>query len=247
VAAIARACDLALESLDELGPSVKLVLVPLIDPWTGQLVPVRDVAAAVHASGARILVDATIGLGACELRLDDWGVDLCVAGVDCTLGGPAGISLIAYSSEVAGQLARLKTPPRTSYLDLIQLQAYWSPQRLNHHTAPTSLVYGLREALRLIHERDIVQRWQQHQRVGEQLRTGLRALGLEVSGDRCLSIVSFPPGLGESELRRRLLDDYDVYVTRAAPHTWRVGLLGADATPANVNRLLAVFEKVFGR
>ena len=50
-----------------------------------------------RASGARLIVDATFGLGARELRVDDWGIDVCVAGVDYAIGAPAGMSLVTYS------------------------------------------------------------------------------------------------------------------------------------------------------
>src|SRR5438105_5718253 len=62
-------------SLDEIDATTRLIVVPLVDPASGTIVPVREIADAVHARGTRLFVDATLGLGACELRLDDWGID----------------------------------------------------------------------------------------------------------------------------------------------------------------------------
>src|SRR6202030_964481 len=81
-----------------------------------------------------------------------------VAGVDYAVGAPSGMALVTYSSDVEAMMHARTAPPPTSYLDLLQVQAYWSPERLNHHTAPTSLVYGLREALRLVHEEGLPER-----------------------------------------------------------------------------------------
>jgi aspartate aminotransferase-like enzyme len=136
------------------------------------------------------------------------------------------------------------TPPRTSYLDLVQLQAYWSPERLNHHTAPTSLVYGLREALRLVHDAGLVEIWRQHSAIGQRLREGLESLGLDVHGDIPFSIVNLPSSLNGAEARQTLLDDFGVYVTPVGSRAWRLGLLGADARPDAVHHVLGAIRKV---
>jgi aspartate aminotransferase-like enzyme len=183
-------------------------------------------------------------LAACELRVDDWQIDGCCAGVDYALGAPSGMALVTYSVKLEALMQARRAPPRTSYLDLLQLQAYWSPERLNHHTAPTSLVYGLREALRLVHDEGLEQRWTRHQRTGQMLREGITALGLGTSGDGPYAIVQFPEHLNESEARRRLREEHGVHVTLVAPQTWRIGLLGADARPDAAQRVLTAFEHV---
>ena len=219
------------------------LVVPLIDPFTCQAVPLREVAAHAHANGARLIVEASLGLGACELRVDDWAIDVCVAGTDFAIGAPSGTSLVTYTSEVqAAMEARLK-PPTTSYLDLLQLQAYWSPERLNHHTAPTSLVYGLREALRL--GLPVEDAWTRHAETGHLLRDGLARLGLEAGGDLPYSVVHLPQGVDEAHAQERLAEDFGVHVTRIAPRRWRLGLLGADARREAVNLTLAALQKVF--
>jgi aspartate aminotransferase-like enzyme len=122
----------------------------VVVPFGLQTLSLRELALECHRHGARLIVDATFALGARELHVDDWGIDACVAGVDHAVGAPTGLSLVTYATGVHELLQVRTTPPSTSYLDLAQLQAYWSPERLNHHTAPTSLVYALREALRLV-------------------------------------------------------------------------------------------------
>jgi (S)-ureidoglycine---glyoxylate transaminase len=217
-------------------------VVPLVDPYTCQLAPVHEIAAHVHTHGGRIVVDATLGLGACELRVDEWGIDVCVAGADYALGAPSGTSLVTYSPDVQAHMQARKRPPRISYLDLLQLQAYWSPARLNHHTAPTSLVYGLREALRLA--QPVADAWTRHAETGRELRAGLARLALEVSGDPPYAVVHLPTHIDDESARKQLAKDFGVHVTRVAPRTWRLGLLGADARPEAVNVTLAALEKI---
>lgn len=147
-AEVARRYGADVVASDEFGsqPTPKLVVVPLVDATSGTHFNVRDLANATRAAGARLIVEATHALGCLELRVDDWQIDACVAGVDHALGAPSGMALVTYTSEVEAIMHARRWPPRTSYLDLLQVQAYWSAERLNHHTAPTSLVYGLREA-----------------------------------------------------------------------------------------------------
>jgi aspartate aminotransferase-like enzyme len=177
--------------------------------------------------------------------MDQWAVDVCISGVEHAVGAPPGMALVSYTPQIEALISSRTRPPRTSYLDLVQLQAYWSPERLNHHTAPTSLVYGLREALRLIAEEGLNERWRRHAQIGQSLRDGLESVGLEVTGDIPFSIVHLPTHLNESHARKTLLDDFGVYVTSVGPFEWRVGLLGADATLGAAHQVLGAFEKVF--
>jgi aspartate aminotransferase-like enzyme len=225
-------------------PRARLLVVPFIDPVEGTLAPLRELAATCHHRNIRLVADATFGLAACELRVDEWAIDVCIAGVEHTLGSPPGMTLVTYAPGVEVDMTSRKSPPRTSYLDLLQLQAYWSPERLNHHTAPTSLVYGLREALRIVQDEGLDHRWRRHRQIGQRLRTGLQALGLEVDGELPYSIVQFPRAFDEAKARRRLLEEFGVYVTRVGPGAWRLGLLGADARLEAVNLVLAALEKV---
>ena len=222
----------------------RVVVAPLIDPFSGARLPVNDLAQTAHATGAMLIVDATQGLAATELRVDEWGIDVCVAGVDHALGAPSGMTLVTYQPEIHAKLQQRTAPPRTSYLDLIQLRAYWSPERLNHHTAPTSLVYGLREALRLVQLEGLPDRWLRHAMIAETLRNGLRALGLEPSGEPPHAFLDLPWEVDEPAAWKRLLEEFGVHVTRVAPRTWRLGLLGADARPEAVHQLLNALSRV---
>ncbi len=228
-------------SIDHLESSkARLVVVP----FGVTALKLRELASMCHAQNAHLIVDATFSLGARELRIDDWGIDVCVAAVDYAIGAPAGLSLVTYSSPVNDLLQARGTPPSSSYLDLIQLQAYWGPQRLNHHTAPTSLVYGLREALRLMQEEGLASRWHRHAEIGWLLRDGLRSLGLTCDGALPYSLVQLPSTIDETRAHHQLRDRFGVHVTRIAPRTWRLGLLGADARADAAEHVLGALQKV---
>jgi (S)-ureidoglycine-glyoxylate aminotransferase len=241
---IARRLGGQVHTMEELAEGTRLVVVPLVDPSSGQILPIEALATRSHQAGARLCVDATYGLAACELRVDDWHVDAACAGVDFAIGAPSGMALVTYTSELEARMQARQSPPRTSYLDLLQLQAYWSPERLNHHTAPTSLVYGLREALRLVHDEGLEQRWMRHRRIGQTLRDGLAALGLDVAGAGPYAIVRVPDSAAAAETRRSLLEQFGIHVSLIDGQTWRIGLLGADARSDAAQRVLTAMEHV---
>jgi aspartate aminotransferase-like enzyme len=240
-AGVVRRLGARVLSADDLRDGGALLVVV---PFGVQALRLEELVQECHRHGARIVVDATFSLGARELRVDDWGIDVCVAGVDYAIGAPAGMSLVTYAPVVAELMRARHTPPSGNYLDLIQLQAYWSPERLNHHTAPTNLIYGLYAALRLVQEEGNSERWHRHAEVGWHLRDGLLSLGLEPKGALPYSIVQLPTAIDEPRARQQLLDRFGVHVTRAAPRTWRLGLLGADARPDAAEQLIAALAKV---
>jgi aspartate aminotransferase-like enzyme len=241
VADIVRRLGAEPVSIDELASKpVGFVVVP----FGITALKLQELASMCHSRGARLIVDATFSLGARELRVDDWGIDVCVAAVEYAIGAPAGLALVTYSSLIHEQLLARRTPPTSSYLDLIQLQAYWSPERMNHHTAPTSLVYGLREALRLVQDEGMSARWHRHAEVGWLLRDGLRALGLTCDGALPYSIVQLPSSIDETRARGQLRERFGVHVTQVGPRTWRLGLLGYDARPDAAEQLLGALQKV---
>src|SRR5207248_1041960 len=128
------------------------------DTSTGILQPLAEIGVACREHDALLVVDAVLSLGGCEVDVDGWGLDVCVGGFQKCLGGPSGMAPLTYNGRAEAAMYARRSPPATNYLDLLQLQAYWGPDRLNHHTAPTSMVYALREALRIIHEEGLEQR-----------------------------------------------------------------------------------------
>jgi len=140
----------------------------------------------------------------------------------------------------------------SNYLDLAQIQAYWGPERTNHHTLPTSMTYGLREALCLIYEEGLEARWERHRRAGAALHAGLEAMNLRLFGDPAhrlpmIAIVQVPPGISEPAIREALLRRHDIEIMAAfgtlRGAAWRIGFLGYNATLPNVLHFLRAFEE----
>jgi len=231
----------------------KVVAVVHGETSTGMLQPLDEIGRICRAHHALLVVDAVVTLGGVAVRVDDWGIDLCSAGTQKCLGCPSGMAPITYNDRVERAIAARRTPVVSNYLDLSQLQRYWSPERLNHHTLPTSMTYALREALRLVAEEGPHARFQRHRRAGAALKAGLAAMGLALFGDPehrlpMITAVHIPAGVEDEAVRAQLLEEFGVEIaTSFGPlrgRIWRIGLMGYNAELRAALAVLAGLEHV---
>jgi len=138
------------------------------------------------------------------------------------------------------------------YLDLSMIEQYWGDDRAYHHTAPISMIYALREALRIAHEEGWENRFARHRRVGRALQAGLQAMGLELlaqEGFRApmLTTVGVPEGVDEAAVRRYLLSRYGIEIAGGLGdfrgRAWRIGTMGHSARARNVTLVLAALAE----
>jgi (S)-ureidoglycine-glyoxylate aminotransferase len=237
------------------GGRTRLVAMIHGETSTGVLQPLHEIARLAREHDALLMADVVVTLGGCEVAVDRWGVDVAVAGTQKCLSCPSGMAPVTYNARAAEVLRARKSKPRSNYLDLAQLAEYWSPARFNHHTAPTAMVYGLREALRAIQEEGLEARFARHRLHGDALRAGLAALGLTVFGREpaehrlpFITPVVVPEGVSELNVRRRLLEDFGIEIGAAFGELhgkiWRIGTMGYAATRQNVLLCLAALENV---
>jgi alanine-glyoxylate transaminase/serine-glyoxylate transaminase/serine-pyruvate transaminase len=134
---------------------------------------------------------------------------------------------------------------------------YWAEgTRAYHHTAPISMLYALREALRLVEEEGLPARFIRHQLNSEALIAGLTELGLlplSPTGQRLpmLTCVTVPSPIPEAEIRTNLLSIYGIEIGGGLGplkgKVWRIGLMGQSSTEAHVLTLLNALEELFIR
>lgn len=221
---------------------------------TGMLQPMmEEIGRICRQHDALLVVDAVVTLGGIPVNVDAWGVDLGSAGTQKCVGCPSGMAPLTYNARAEQAIVSRKTPIISNYFDLAQLQRYWSPERLNHHTLPTSMTYGLREALRLIVEEGLEARWARHQRVGEALKRGLEAMGIQLFGDSAhrlpmITAMMIPEGVPDEAGRSRLLEEFGIEVATAfgplRGRIWRIGTMGYNAELSTVLRVLTALESV---
>lgn len=216
---------------------------------TGALSDVRTLAQLARVHGVLSLVDAVTSLGGSELEVDGWGIDAVYSGTQKCLSCPPGLSPVSFGPRAMEKLQARKVPVQSWFMDFTLVTSYWGggAKRSYHHTAPVNALYGLHEALSLLHEEGLENSWARHRRLHEELATGLEALGLRFlvpASERLpqLNAVVLPEGADDAVLRKRLLEEFDLEIGAGlgefAGRIWRIGLMGQSCTPRHVKLCL---------
>ena len=175
---------------------------------------------------------------------------MCYSGTQKCIGAPPGLAPITLSERALEVMHARKTKVQSFYLDLTMLQDYWA-QRVYHHTAPVSMIYALREALRLVLEEGLEARWARHTHSAAALYAGLEAMGLDILAPAehrvpSLTAVRSPDGVPEADVRKYLFAHHSIEVSGGladlAGKVWRVGLMGHNSTVSNVLTFLSGLE-----
>jgi alanine-glyoxylate transaminase/serine-glyoxylate transaminase/serine-pyruvate transaminase len=219
---------------------------------TGVAQPIPAVAAAARASGALVLLDCVTSLSGRDVRLDDWQVDAAYSGTQKCLACPPGLSPLVFGPRALERLERRRRPVQSWYLDLSLIGRYFGEKRVYHHTAPISMIYALHAALARVLDEGLEARFRRHREAHERLVSGLEALGFRMgvpAAQRLPMLNSvLPPFADEAEARRRLLAEHGIEVGgglgKLAGRIWRIGLMGENARPDVVDRLLGALRSL---
>ncbi|MEM6305210.1 MAG: aminotransferase class V-fold PLP-dependent enzyme [Pseudomonadota bacterium] len=202
---------------------------------TGSVSPIADVRKAMDAAGhpALLMVDTISGLASLDFQFDAWDVDVCVSGSQKGLMLPPGLSFNAVSEKA---MAHAKTAgmPR-SYWDWHDMVG---PNETGYfpYTPGTNLLYGLNEAIDMLHEEGLDRVFARHARHGAATRAAVRAWGLEVLCARqgqesgVLTAVMMPEGHSADAFRATTLEHFDISLgnglSKVADKVVRIGHLG---------------------
>lgn len=237
----------------ESNPGARVAALVHAETSTGVHQPLEEVGAFLRGRDTLFLVDAVTSLGGVPVDVDRHGVDICYSGTQKCLGVPPGLAPITFSQAAVDRIQSRKNPCQSWYLDVALIAGYLGEERRYHHTAPINMVYGLHEGLLIIEEEGLEARYARHREVGERLQSELtqRGFGLFAQeGYRLpqLTSAALPDGREEGPLRKRLLEEFQIEVGGglgpAKGKIWRIGLMGAGATHATVDRLLTAVDRV---
>jgi len=204
--------------------------------------------------GALLVVDAVATLAGIPLDVDKQRIDICFSGAQKAISAPPGMAPITVNERVEDLMRHRKEPVRSWYFDLGPVMNYWGKERTYHHTPPITLIYGMREALRLVLEEGLEARWERHLQNQQALIAGVEAMGLEIfvtnPADRLVTVtgVNVPPGVQDGKVRQQLLEEFNIEIAGGLGPVkgklWRIGLMGYSSQKPNVLLFLAALEKV---
>jgi alanine-glyoxylate transaminase / serine-glyoxylate transaminase / serine-pyruvate transaminase len=216
--------------------SIKAVLVVHNETSTGVTSRIPEVRRAMNQAHhpALLMVDTISSLASIDYRHDEWGVDVTIAGSQKGLMLPPGMSFNALSEKALAATKSARLP--RSYWDW---QDMLKPNQSGFfpYTPPTNLLYGLREALLMLHEEGLANVFSRHDRHAEATRAAVRAWGLEILCEEpreyssSLTAVMMPEGHDADKLRQIILENFDMSLgaglSKLAGKVFRIGHLGS--------------------
>lgn len=220
---------------------------------SGTVNPVREVCALAREYDALTIVDAVSSLGGMDVPVDEWGVDLCVAGPHKCLGAAPGSALVSVSKRAWKAMQEHPKPRRRTYLSLLDWKELWMEQRRFPFTVFVGQINGLHEALSMVLEEGLGNRIARHGRAADMCRAGARALGLELwpahdeIASTCVTAINTPDGIDADDLIMQMRDQYGVSITGSLKQLdgklIRIGHMGHMARPLYVQAALSALER----
>ena len=214
---------------------IKAVCVVHNETSTGSVSPIAQVRAAIDAAGhpALLMVDTISGLASIDFRFDEWGVDVAVSGSQKGLMLPPGLSFNAVSTKAMAASEQGGMP--RSYWDWREMKAS-NASGYFPYTPATNLLFGLNEAIAMLHDEGLENVFARHARHGAATRAAVRHWGLEVLCRRqgqesgVLTAVLMPEGHSADAFRKTALRHYDISLgnglSKVADKVFRIGHLG---------------------
>lgn len=238
------------DTLKQVRP--KVLAVVHAETSTGALQPIEQLGKLCHEFDTLLVTDTVTSLGTVPVALDDWEVDAAFSCSQKGLSCPPGLAPISFSKRAVEAIGKRKTKVQSWYLDASIVQKYWGEDRFYHHTAPITMIYAIREGLRLLLEEGLEKRWERHTLHHRAIKAGLNALGLEYAAAEShqlapLNVVKIPAGVDDLAVRKKLLHDFGIEIGGGLGDfkgkAWRIGIMGHNARANNVLVLLAALEQ----
>ena len=219
----------------DIDKKIKAVCVVHNETSTGSISRIKEVREAINSANhnALLMVDSISGLASLEYKHDEWGVDVTVSGSQKGLMLPPGLSFNAISEKAL--LASNENSMKRSYWDWKE-QIQSNKQGSFPYTPATNLLYGLKEAINMLHEEGLENVFKRHDRHAQATRVAVQAWGLEVlcqeekDYSSVLTAVKLPEGHNADGLRKIILEEFNMSLgnglSKLAGKVFRIGHLG---------------------
>lgn len=232
----------------------KLVAIVHAETSTGVLQPLTEISKMVHEAGALFVVDTVTSLAGTEVLTDEWGIDAIYSGTQKCISAPPGLSPVSFSPKAVEAMDSRNSKVQSWYLDMSMIRKYWEgAKRAYHHTGPISMIYGIHEALRVVFEEGLQNRFERHKQNHIKLKEGLESMGFEflVAPEfrlPMLNAIKIPEGIDDAKVRGRLLNEYNIEIGAGlgefSGKVWRIGLMGESCTQNHINLLLSALVQI---
>ncbi|HEX3011801.1 MAG TPA: alanine--glyoxylate aminotransferase family protein [Syntrophomonadaceae bacterium] len=211
---------------------IKAILITQNETSTGVYNDLKAIREATLQHPALFMVDAVSGLGAIDLRMDEWNLDVVVSGSQKAFMLPPGLGFMAFN-EKALKVHRQSTNSKF-YWDVTSALKYFEKGQ-TPYTPAISLFFGLRESLIMIKEEGLENTLARHRRYRDLIRAGVKEMGLQLLADDkvascAVTSVIAPEEIGANKIRKYMLDEFNIVLAGGQQNLdnviFRIGHLG---------------------
>ena len=231
---------------------IRFIAVVQSETPSGTLNPVKEICALAQEYGALTIVDVVSSFAGMPVRVDEWGVDICVAGPHKCLGAAPGSALMAVSERAWEAMNNHPTPLRKSYLSILDWKELWIEQRRFPFTVFVAQIFGVNEALTMVLEEGLENHIERHSQAANMCRAGVRAMGLELwpasekIAATSVTAIKVPEGIDPSALINHMRQKHKIMITGSLKEldgkVIRIGHMGHTARPNYVEAALSALE-----
>ncbi|WP_421078252.1 alanine--glyoxylate aminotransferase family protein [Methanothermococcus sp. Ax23] len=238
------------EILEE-NPDIKVVTVVHNETSTGVKNPIEEIGNIVKDYDALYVVDTVSSLGGDYVDVDKFNIDICVTGSQKCIAAPPGMAAISVSEKAWDVINATET--KSFYLDIKAYKKRYETKKETPYTPSVSLTYAMNEALEIVLDEGLENRFKRHEKLAKATIAGLEAMGIELFAKewaRSVTVTSakYPEGITDSEFRGLLANKYGILVAggqgQASGKIFRVGHMG-EAREYHVLGTLAAIEMAF--
>ncbi len=213
----------------------KAVIVVHVDTSTGVANDVRSISEAVKAHDALFILDTVCSLGGMDVRVDEWGIDLCLSGSQKALAVPPGLAILSAGKRALDMRVKRKTKVQSYYMDFENWIPIMRDTVKYFATPPVNMIYGLAESLSMIMNEGLDKRFARHAAFGKSVRSAFTKIGLKIvaengRGADTMTAAYYPPIIDDEAFRSKMATKYGVVVAGGLGHLkgkiFRVGHMG---------------------
>ncbi len=216
---------------EKLTPDIKAVTMVHNESSTGVRNDVKTIGSIVKDTNALLIVDCISSMGGDDIKVDEWGIDLCISGSQKCIAVPPGLSFLSVSEKAWNVINQ-----RPGYCYYLNVKMYKEDKYLAPFTQSITLTYALKEALDILFEEGLTQRIERHKHLAEMTRSGIKKMGLELFPrpedicSRTVTAFKAPKDKSEKDIRDTLRNRFSIVIAGGQAHLkgkiMRIGHMG---------------------
>ncbi|MGQ9506701.1 MAG: pyridoxal-phosphate-dependent aminotransferase family protein, partial [Candidatus Bathycorpusculaceae bacterium] len=213
----------------------KAVTVTHVETSTGVANPIKEIGEIVReSSDAFYIVDAVCSLGGMKVRVDEWNIDVCASGSQKCIGVPPGLALLSVSNKVLDCIEKRKNSPSFWYGNFLNWLPVMRDPSQYFATPPVNMIYALSEALKILLNEGLNERFKRHHVLAEAFRTAVDALNIKLVADKeyaadTVTAVYYPENIEDGKFRSEMKKRGIIVASTLGPlkgKGFRVGHMG---------------------